>query len=187
MLNVTDSSIIELIQDRVTERLAGELQTALNFDDTTRAYVVRTGWLQDDPTNGVNVLVQANDQMNPGAWEHSIYTAGQQTGAVNDSFAAFEIGGGQLWWRRFFVQLKMFWDTSIKREDAIRLSHVVLSRAEHTLMRALFPVSVGPDSFDEYALAIYPIRSEVLQAGGDGQFISNGRILFQVLTGRDSI
>lgn len=180
-----DESIISLIVERTVSDLIDELQSVVSSADDSRAFLVRRGWLQDDPTPGINVLVFANDPFSPGSWEHT--SAAMEKAGIGLGQVATEIGGGSLFYRRFTIQLKLFWKPSHTREDAERLSHVVLSRAERQIDRLIRRgLPIGPDTFGEVALDAFPMRSEMTQKGGPGQFISEGYIRFMVLTGREA-
>lgn len=179
-----EESIVSLIIDRTIADLLDELQTMISTVDDSRAFLVRRGALQDDPTPGINVLVFANDPFNPNGWEHT--SAAMEKGGIGLGNYATEIGGGSLFYRRFTIQIKSFWKPSHTREDAERLSHVVLSRAERLIDRLTRRgAPIGPDTFGEVALDAIPMRSQTLQKGGPGQFISEGYIRFMVLTGRE--
>jgi hypothetical protein len=182
-MQISDTSIINMILDRSVERLLAALETSLSALDEAGAFLVRQGSLQEDPTRGVSVLCNANDPQNPGAWEHTIAAIGEGLGLNENRKNAYELGDGSMWYYRFSTQMKMFWKSTHERGEAINMSHVVLSRACHALTQMLTPESVGPDSFDAYAIQPYVARSEVLQKGGPGQFISEARILWQVLVG----
>lgn len=181
-----DTSLSSAITERLIERLTASMRTMLDKSDRVRAFVVRDGRLQDSPTqqSGVSIMVYPNDPESPGSWQHSIMSMGQRLG-IRGEDDPFELGGGARWYRRFTVVITMFWGGAITRSESRELSNVAMSRSEHALQEALYPDSVGPDTFGEEAIAIYPVRSEITVKGGDGSHIDIVKIYVMVLTGKE--
>lgn len=174
-------SIINNLIDGVNLYLTERLQDDVAVDDPTRAGLVRPGLLQDDPTRfHVSVLTFPNDPDSDNSWKHEIVVDNANGQQYNPP--PYELGGGEMWYRRFTTSLELFYRTSVKREQARELSNVILSRAE--LAIAQFPVANEVDDFGELALQVRVMSSLIDQGGGDGQAIWHGKIWWQVLTGK---
>jgi hypothetical protein len=175
---MTVTSVLNQITQRVLDALWQTLSDETGDDDPTKARLIRAGLLQDDPTRyKISILVQPNDQDGDiPEWRHIL--------APKEIAPPYEIGGSEMWLRRFTVILNMFWRPSLKREAAMHHANILLSKAEDTLTR-LSMTGVGPDTFGETALDLRVKSSHLSPGGGDGQFINYGKIWFEVLTGKD--
>jgi len=177
MTDAIINMIIESVNDHLTELLQDDVDTS----DSTRAGLVRPGLLQDDPTRfKVSVMTFPNDPDADGQWRHEIVVPNANGAEHNPP--PYELGGGEMWYRRFTVQLEMFFSTRITRDNARQLAAVIISRAERSV--ALAPVALGIDEFGEEPLQTRVMSSTLTQGGGEGQFIWYGKIWFQVLTGK---
>lgn len=178
---MADTSIINLITEAAVAKLVTDLQTALDPTDPTLAAVVRYGKLQDDPTQGtgINVLAHVGDPYDEG-WFHSVTAAKELTSYAVPSY---EIGGGEMWWRRLTIQLSMFYiSREVDRDTAMEYSYVVLSRAEKSLSELVVGDLV--DTFGERAIKLFVVRSRLREGGGPGAHIYKGFLGFQVLTSK---
>lgn len=179
---MTDTSVVNLIIDSVNADLVLNLQTLVAQGDATKAFLVRPGLLQADPTPGINVLTHVNDPEDEKSWENAVVSGPGSDLRTLVSNYPYEIGEGELWYRRFTTELIQFWKPGFSRDDARRFSNVVLSRAEHTIKHSIS--GLGPDSFGEVSLAFYIASSRNSEGGGPGQFAWYGRIRWQALTGK---
>lgn len=170
-----------MIAETVDAALLSEMQTLINSNDETRAGLVRVGKLQQNPVIPVvSILTQANDPDSPDLWPHEIVKAPPTSESI---IPAYQIGGGEMWWRRFTTEIQQFWKTDTDRETALKYSSVVLSRAEKTISTTLLGLI---DDFGEGAGSVNVIRSKNIEGGGPPRnFIYRGRIWWQVLTEKD--
>lgn len=175
------SNIFDLVIDAVNSRLLIDMQSLIDETDIARAGLVRAGVLQDNPLKfGVSVLTHPNDISDPKSWPHAVVSgAGEKLGLQS---YPYEIGGGEMWYRRFSTQIEQFWKAGTPRESARRFSGTVLSRAEHAIKNA--NIAVGADSFGETPIAVYLSSSYNSEGGGGNQFIWRGFIWWQCLTER---
>jgi hypothetical protein len=177
-------SVTNLLLSAVNDYLTEIMQNELDESDPTRAGMVRPGLLQDDPTKDkVNILSFPNDPdaADSSSWRNEIVADKANGGEVNPP--PYEIGGGEMWYRRFTTQLELFFRTKVKRDEAREYASIILSRAELAIARA--SIWVGTDDFGEEPLQLRVMASSLSQGGGDGQFIWHGKIWWQVLTGKN--
>ena len=178
---MTDTSVMNLIIDRINDNLEQAMLEKVSKVDDTRAGLVRTGLLQDDPTiYKIVVLSFSNDPDRDDRWKHSITNYDPTS---TSGIPGYEIGGGEMWYRRFTTKLEMYWKSNFNRLKARQDANVVLSRAEHTIRKSA--MNGLADDFGEYALQLYIKNSELYEAGGEGQFITHAKIWWEVLTGKD--
>jgi hypothetical protein len=176
---MADVSVIDMIIDQTVQKLKVALIDNVPESDPTRAGLVRGGLLQQNPAAaGVNVLVYENDPENNSEWLHSTTHYDMANGTKNPP--AYELGNGFMWWRRFTIEMTMFWDRGIDRQVARSQANVVLGRIEKTIRTMKFNAI---DSFGEIALQPYVMKDRITDAGGKTQFIHYGKIWWQVLTG----
>jgi hypothetical protein len=175
-------SVLHLLSERIASYLQDDLRDHVDVEDETRAGLVREGLLQDDPTRyKVTVMVHINDPDDETGWRHEVLD-GQADGKSFDP-PGYMIGGGQIWNRRFTLELEMFFKARVKRPEALDLASVVLSRAEMSLQRA--PINVGVDDFGEIPTQLRVNKSHLSQGGSDGSFIYHGKVWFTVMTEKE--
>jgi len=176
----SDTSIVNVLLDSVNTWLVEKLQTDIPTTDGTKAGLVRPGLLQDNPlTYGISVLSYNNDPDDETGWGHSI-TQHDLTSLHNPQ--PYELGGGEMWFRRFTTKAEMYWPTTYERQQARQSANVVLSRIEYYLRT--YPMIDISDSFGEYAAQLFVIKDLISDGGGVGQFIHHGKIWWQVLTSK---
>lgn len=177
-------AISNIIIDNVNTYLTTVLQDEVDVNDDTRAGLVRPGLLQDDPTRyKVSVLTFPNDPDSETSWMNEIVATNANGADMNPP--PYEIGGGEMWYRRFTTQLELFYRTKVKRDESRELSGVVLARAE--LAIAQQPLNLPSDDFGEEAIQVRVMKSSIAQGGGEGQFIWHCKIWWQVLTGKNNV
>lgn len=174
-------SITNLIITRVSDYLNLNLKETVDTGDDAQAGLVKAGLLQDDPTRyRVNVTVHPNDPDAEFGWRDEV-SSGKPSGD-NAEPPGYEIGGGELWYRRFTVMIEMFFRNRVKtNEEALELASIIRSRAEYYLRH--LPLSGWSDDFGEFALDLYVKASHLAQGGGEGQRIYHAKIWLAVLTG----
>ncbi len=177
---LSEKSIVSMIAEMTTQFLLLELQSLVSRGDPTLAGLVRTGLLQQSPlsSGGINILTQYNDPDDENAWRHSIIAA-EESHKIGLMLPAYEIGGGQMWFRRYTTKLTLFFKTGDTRESAQEEAQIIMSRAENAILTS--PLPTGGDSYGEYALQNYLYASKNIEGGGPGQFIFYGCIWWQTL------
>lgn len=178
--------ICTMLIEAVTDLLLTACQLDVSTDDPSYATVVRAGRLQDDPTvNVVSILVHPNDPEEPRTWMNEI--VGDDLKVIQNPWGGdpyrmpqhgYEIGGGEQWWRRFTVQLTMFWmNKSLTRTQARDYSFLVLGRAEEAIKEGASTFGVLQDAWGEQVWGWYVRRTHMLERGGpDVDWIWNGRL-----------
>ena len=181
------TSVMNTILDYTNQALQRQLQDLVADDDPAKAGLVRIGQLQDDPTINLNligssitVVSMMGDHDDPDKWPNVVW--GGPGHEIRFDGPAYEIGGGEMWWRRFTTKLDQFWPDSYEREDARVQALEILSRAEHAIKTS--PVLGITDDYGESALQINVVYSRNLEEGGPGQFIWRAKIWWQVATGK---
>lgn len=183
------AQILDMVCNTLDAYLVQKLQTEIPFTDPTRAIMVRTGRLQDDPTvNFIHVLTQSGDPDNPEGWAHNsarLDVRGQPSMEFGNP-PYLELGGGEgLWWRRMTVQIGCYFtQQGYDRNTAREYAHKVLGRTEFSIQYC--PGLVGvKDEFSELVMAVYIAKSNFTEGGGPpDQFIWRGKIGFCLLTSR---
>lgn len=175
-------SLVNMVIESVNTYLTEVLQTNIDTDDATRAGLVRPGLLQDDPTRPkVSVLTFPNDPSVEGGWRNEIVVPNGNGADYNPP--PYELGGGEMWYYRFTTELDLFWRPKVKRDEARVLASIVLSRASRAI--SLAPIASGEDDFGETPIQLRLMKSELVQGGGEGQFIFYGKLFWQCLVGRN--
>src|SRR5258706_1968766 len=164
--------------------LLNTLQSEISQSDPTRAGLVRVGPLQDDPTRlRVNILTYNKEREDPEGWQHIDIQEGSPTHTKVDPSTS-EIGGGELWYRRFTVELEIFFPPSIPdREESLRLATIILARAERTIQ--VSSAALGPDDFGQICLLARVMKSNLTAAGGPGTEIYHVKLWVQALTEKE--
>lgn len=179
---MTSVSVLNTIVDAVNDSLVLNLKDLINKSDPAYAGLVRIGQLQDDPTNpGLIVLTQSGDHVDPDRWMHGIVGGpGQQLPIHLDTF---EIGCGEMWYRRFTTEISQFWPQAFEREEARIWAQVILSRAEDAIRKTV--TNSDADDFGESWVQTNMVMSRNVEQGGPGQFIWRAKIWWQAMTNRN--
>lgn len=166
----------------------------------TGGWLVKAGPLQQDPTQyGVNIMVQTNDPDGEGKWVHERIDPWPQTVGLQDVIlprlprGAQEMGGsqdgdygGEAWWRRFVVELRIFLtyteDTETERD---RLANLVLAAAENALFSDVRMTQIAADTFGEsvWNVTTPAAKSELTGGGLGGNYV--GKIWVEIGTYRN--
>jgi hypothetical protein len=181
--------VVSLLVDALETVLTAGCKTAVDESDDSRAFLVRAGRLQADPTtNVVSILIHPNDPEDPDGWKHAIITENPTAmqnpwgeAAFRVPMGMYEIGGGEHWWRRFTIELQMFWmNKALTRSEALALSHLVLGRAEEAIKEGINTFGACQDEWGERPWGVFVKSSRCLERGGpDTDWIWNGRIWVQ--------
>lgn len=186
------AQIVSLLADVMETLLTTACQT--DVSDDSKALLVRVGRLQEDPTkNVVSVLIHPNDPDNPDDWRHEVMK--MDPFAVQNPYGEaipvsnvgmYEVGGGAHWWRRFTVDLKMFFGVkTLAREEARELAQNVLGRAEEALKEGMSTLGTQQDGWGESCVQVYVTSSRCVERGGPTKdWIWDGKIWVQFHTAK---
>lgn len=175
---MTKSAIFS-IASAITQNVSDVMQAFIETADETRAGLVRVGPLQASPLSaGINILMQFNDPQDVKAWPHTILNHAMAR-ELGISMPTYELGGGEMWLRRYTLELTQFFRPGSDRVTAEELAQIILTRAEWAIRTSKLG---GTDDFGEIPLQTYLYTSVNTEGGGPGQFIFRGRIKFSVLT-----
>lgn len=182
------TSVLNTIIEYANDGLVTQLKDLIGDDDYAKSMLVRVGQLQDDPTTNLNllgasitVLTMMGDHDDPDKWVNTVLGGPGQE--IRFDANPYEIGGGEIWWRRFTTKISQFWPETFTREQARQWGHEVLSRAEYAIKHA--PLVGATDDYGECATEIKVVYSRNLEEGGPGQFIWQAKIWWQVMTGKE--
>jgi len=179
--------IISILSDGLETLLVAGCQTAVDDDDDSKALLVRAGRLQQDPTkNYVNILIHPNDPDDMDSWVHEPIGKNITPLDQNMPMGMYEVGGGEQWWRRFTVELKIFFNQkSLTRTQARDYAHLVLGRAEEAIKEGVSTLSALADDWGEQSWGIYIMKSRCVERGGPTKdWIWDGKIWLQVGTSK---
>ena len=174
------TSIVNKIILTLNDVLEDSVQSEVT--DVTGGWFVKAGPLQQDPTtNGINIMVWANDPDGEGKWVHQRISPWPQTAGMGDlpslPFGAQEIGGsqdgdygGESWWRRFVVELKFFFTyAAVSEAEKDRLANLAMAAAEYSLYSDVRMTKIAADSFGEEVVNVMqPVAKSELSGGGEG-------------------
>jgi len=179
---MADTQIVPLILDRVVAHLTVKLIDEIT-DVNEKASVVEIGRFQDDPTKqNIHIAVQGGHVDKP-EFMDGIVTL-EEFHRIGVWVPAYEVGGGQLWWRRFTANIGCFYIGKGLTEAVARVAaHNVFGRLQAHIDDVV--VSDLSDSFGESAYKTFAYASEFHQGGGPPkEYIWRGRVSFQTLTTR---
>jgi len=178
---------VAFIVSLIAEAIQGILEDAFEgIDDYSGSDLVRLGRLMDDPEGYENpICVHENDPDDPGEWLHQQATQlpGHRTQWM--PMGAFEIGGAEVWVRRFTVELNVYLTREgLEREAAKLVMDTVHGRAHH----ALHDENRLAGLRDEYGEVVWLSRNcvvksrMVLSGGPPASWIGRGKLWIQVWT-----
>lgn len=189
------------VVNNISDMLETVLEDAVvaEVEAVTDGWFVKAGPLQQDPTQyGVNIMVHANDPDAEGKWVHERIDPWPQTVGMQDVIlprlprGAQEMGGsqdgdygGEAWWRRFVVELRIFLTyTEDVETERDRLSNLVLAAAENALFSDVRMTQIAADSYGESVWNVTtPVAKSELTGGGlGGQYV--GKIWVEIGTYR---
>lgn len=202
-------SLKEHLQEKMIDNMPAQFQRMMEYvdkDDQDRVFapsLIKTGRLQDDPTvlsassaiPSVGIYIHYNDPSDTGdGWKDGICSA-VDSSMTNAAFQipVYEIGGGEMWWRRFWVEWEMFAiDADFDQETAYRIAAALKQGIEYFANRSS---TVNPDGwecvirdqFHECSLFSKVVKSHLWEGGGPpDDYIWRGGVWLQVLTEREA-
>lgn len=176
--------IVSLIADAIVQ----DLTEAFDTEDLAASGLVRLGRLMDDPEGYDNpICVHENDPDDPNGWLHEQirhpYSEGRNLSVFQPGY--FEIGGSEVWVRRFTIELNVFLTREgLERDAAKAVIDTVHGRAIHTLRNSTRIIGLE----DEYGEHVWMARCGVaktrmlLSGGPPTNWIGRGKIWFQAFT-----
>jgi len=98
----------------------------------------------------------------------------------------FEFGGMNgfraiTWRRRLKIQIQFFYPNESSLSNTLSKTNVVISRAMNALFTQDFK-DFDSDSFGEYAYDVAPIKSHIIQGGGQPDYNWRGEIVIEYMT-----
>lgn len=169
---MADTSLINVLRQAAISRLVSVMITEVTEEDT-QAGLVRGGKLQANPTTFMkNLLVRETEDDDP----HELFK--DKDHGIGGF--TFEVGGGVNWWRKFRIIFNLHFPTSINRDEAFELAHVILSRAEYALETMDIPGTT--DSFGETCFQVLVYKSHIREGGGPGHHIWRGELSLKFQT-----
>jgi hypothetical protein len=179
-MSVIYTSILTTLVETMNDQLNADL-IDLIFDDT-KAGLVRFGELQDDPEKAkLNILIHRGDE----TWKDElklddigISTPTYEIGGVDENGNI--IGWKQWWWRRFTIELILFYPNQTDRDTQMNKSNIILQRVQRSLWDMTIPTDV--DDFGEQANFMQIRDAYVDEGGGVGEFIWRGEVRVEFVT-----
>lgn len=178
------SQIIDMILDRIVTQVTTTMITNVS-DITQKASLVKKGLLQVNKVEKrIEIGVTGGDHEDPD-YQDSI-TSLQRLPDIAQMFAAREVGGGQMWWRRGVCRLECFLLTDGLQESlAFARAYDILGRLESTIENVYIADLV--DDYGERGVKIYCYGNTFFESGGPPtQYIFRGKVFWQALTERDA-
>jgi hypothetical protein len=170
-----------MILSKMVDFLTQELVT--NVSDSLTPKSIKIGRFQQDPVKSlIHVSLHPGDPEDP-AFRDGIITLEQMANISIDLDWAREIGGGELWWRRFSAVLGCYWvQDRLDEITAMDNSYIVYGR----LCQAIPKINLSNmiDEFGEQPLYTFLYGTTFFEGGGKNQYIWRGKVLWQVLTSK---
>lgn len=176
------SQIIDMILDRMVDRLTTEMIAHCVIKEE-KASLIKKGLLQVNKVEKrIEIGVTGGDHEDP-AYQDSI-TSMQRLPDIAQFFAAREVGGGQMWWRRGVCRIECFLLTDgLAEKDAFARAYNILGRLENSIEDVYIADIV--DDYDERGVKIYCYGNTFFESGGPPtQYIFRGKVFWQALTER---
>jgi len=177
--------IHDQIIDALVANLTETLITNIPESDSSRAGLVQSGALQDDPQRyRISVMVHPNDRDNPGKWRDELLSSPRKEfrERLLPKFFA-EVGGTIGWIRRFTIEIQCFYTkTGEEKEEARNDTYKVLSRIMATIQDRPLRIS---DEMGETVIMGLVRWSWVREGGGPPRsYIWRGKVGVEYYTFR---
>lgn len=203
-------SLRDHLQDKLIDNIPSTFQTMLTYKDKNsqdrvfKPSLIKVGRLQDDPTilpnnadiPSVGCYIHYNDPSDQGdGWKDGLASAveSSMTNAGYQFQSIYEIGGGAIWWRRFWLEWEAFYiDSDNSQANASRLSAALKQVLEHCINSQSSVNDNGwecnyVDPLGETSLRCQVVKSHCWEGGGPpDDYIWRGGVWFQVKTGRET-
>ena len=177
------TQIVNMILDKMVTSLQASMADNI-ADVNTKATLVKKGLLQTDKlTKFIEIGLTGGDHEDPNYIDGIDTMEGLPNLAME--IPAREIGGGQIWQRRFIARLEIYYVLQPHIEiDAFQYAYEILGRLESNIENV--DLSNMTDSYGETAEGhAYCFANTFFQSGGPPQsFIFRGKVMFTVFTER---
>jgi len=177
------TQIVNMVLDALVANVKLNMQTNISKTDLTYADVVKKGLLQTNKTKkNIQIGITGGDHEDPNITDGIVDLDGMPNVAIK--FAAREVGGGQLWWRRGVAKLEAFF---VREKLTEEQAHIAGYEALGRLMSLIEETSLAQlvDDYDERAIKCYCYGNTMFESGGPpNTYIFRGKILWQCLTER---
>lgn len=185
-----NDNIPSMIVPMICYKMKSHLETALVHEvpetNPTRAVLVKVGKFQENPLD-VNVSVS----ISPGDFEDPDYIDGRIDNPKFDNLKVVnlpvgEVGGGEFWWRRGSIRVQCFFVRQRYEEDvAMQYAYDFLGRLQSNARNT--PLGLLVDDYGERAKPpVYVESHSFFESGGKSKFIWRGKLLWRVLTWRNT-
>ena len=171
-------------------------------EQVMKAGKINIGRYQDDPERlgessqhpSVLVAIHYHDPQDMGqGWKHTLVSA-VESSAVNAAYripTPYEIGGGEMWWRRFLIEFSIYYiDADLAQRNAARLTAGFLGALEQCTNSASRVNTYGWNCAMTGAMGETAVRSQVIKShaweggGPDDDYLWRGAVWTQVLTSK---
>lgn len=183
MSTAEDTQIVNLILETMVTHLLTKMKTEIDNDDPTQADIVKMGLLQVAKTlDNTQIGISGGDHEDPN-YKDGILTL-DDLPSIGWTTDPREIGGGQLWFRRFVAKIEVYYILQAFDETtAHKHAYNTLGRLMYNIENA--PIAGLTDTYGETALKVFCFANSFFESGGPpASYIFRGKVLFQVLTER---
>jgi hypothetical protein len=176
------AQIIPMILYKMLDHLTQKLITDMGSDPIIPE-TIKIGRFQENPVKSViYISLHPGDPEDP-SFRDGIITLEQMQNIAVDLDWAREIGGGELWWRRFSAVIGCYWiQDRLDELTAMDNSFIMYGRLCTAIQQ--FDTSNLIDEFGEQPIMPFLYGSTFFEGGGKNQFIWRGKVLWQVLTAK---
>jgi hypothetical protein len=164
------TSIVNLLIDKMVEHATSEMKDLVW--ESTELGLVRSGRLQADPLIAkLNLLIREGGKDWPDIIKPENYRI---------RGATFQMGGGELWLRRFMAQYHLYYIGTATRDEARTSCNIILARFK----KIIYEMGLGmQDTFGETAILCSMVEEERSEGGGPAKsFIWRCKQRFEFLT-----
>ena len=181
------SFVTKLVIDELIVHLTDRMITQprdLDPTDPSIVNVIKFGRFLENPTapgKQIYLSISGGSQTDPDLRDQIVDST--ENRQVSMYVPAYEIGGGEMWWRRGEVKVGFFLGSLKLSEDACGdLAYEIFGRLMANIENC--PVGGIVDSNGETVLLILCFASTFMESGGGGNFIWRGSVKWQILTER---
>ena len=174
------SHIVPMILNAMLIHLELKLQTELPSNE--RVGLIKVGRFQENPTKVSTYISLAPGDPDDPNYQDGIASI-KDIENIGLKVDAREIGGGELWWRRFTATVGCYWiEDRLDEDEALEQSYLVMGR----LCNAIPLLNIGGliDQFGEEAQYPFLYATTNFEGGGQEKYIWRGKAKWQVLTYR---
>jgi hypothetical protein len=177
------TQIVNMVLDKIVERLTLVCQTQVDPSGITYADIVKKGLLQENKAKrNIGIGVTGGDHDDPEYTDGIVSLTKMPEIAME--LPVREIGGGQLWWRRGVIRTECFFiREKLEEEEAFIAAYDVLGRIENSIESINLTGLV--DDYGERAIKLFCFGNTYFESGGAPKsFIFRGKVFWQCLCER---